>query len=149
MSRDCSGILYYGFPIEIPDNEEENYDERESVYDKFHVLNEQWIKQYGPLEPSNKNYKSPEWDEWRSKQGEFNQSPQSIVIDWIGSDEFKKFYVHCYALEKEVCCGQQLDLGLEPLVANTFQMEAKLWISKFCEQFGITYKISTWHLACC
>lgn len=147
MGRSLTGILFYGFSLTNPDHEGENpYLEH---WDRdWDGCNEAWSELYAPKQPADRSdYRTPEWDRWRSTMELWKKSPQYIEIDWSGSEECESFFVHVPAMavevewseHKSICeAGKDLTFGTPA---------AQHWLKLFCEHAGIKYKEPSFHLA--
>lgn len=136
MSSTPKAILYYGFPIECPDEETHGKD--------YHDMNSEWSNTFGPQQPSDEsNYSTPEWDQWRENNRDFEKSTRNIQIEWSGGDECEAYYMHAEGLEQTVEWNEQkpladIDLGVKA--------DADSSLKEFCEMFGIEFKKPGWHL---
>ncbi|HAR37541.1 MAG TPA: hypothetical protein DCS09_02580 [Porphyromonadaceae bacterium] len=132
MGADPEAIIYYGFPIDKPE------------FDYFEA-SEEWKDKRKPKEPEDKGeYRTPEWDEWRSKLREWETTVENIEITWGGAEDCEQFYIHAPALRLSVEWGEQ-----KPLEEVDFSKrnDADTFIELFCKQFGLEYKQPGWHLA--
>ena len=136
MSTNPEAILYYGFPLK--DYEDDDY--------SYHDTNDEWEKEKRPAEPSDKSdYRTPEWDEWRRKVGEWNATGENIELTWSGAEGCYAYYVHAAGLSRSVEWNEQM-----PLKDFDFgqQTEADGNLKEFCQRFGLPWQTPGWHLAC-
>lgn len=137
MSSDPSAIIYYGFPIDCPDEG--------SGGKCYHDMNSEWKTHAGPQEPLDKsNFRTPDWDAWRDNVREYEKTNRHVTIAWSGASDSESYYVSAEGIKHEVEWDEQkpltgVDLGPQP--------EADRHIKEFCEMFGIEFKQPGWHLA--
>lgn len=132
MSTDPSGILFYGFPLP-------------SLIVDYHDLNDQWEEDHAPPTPKDKsNYRTPEWDEWRERNRQWEATLENVRIDWSGGENCEKYYLHCDGLKKSVDWDEQIVVTQADLA---HQEEAAKFLHAFCDRFNLPKQQPQWHLA--
>ena len=132
MSADPEAILFYGHPLP-------------SLVVDYHELNETWEKAHRPTVPEgDRNYQSPEWDEWRERLRKWERGLENVRIDWSGGEECEQYYVHCAGIKKTVEWNELLVVS-EYDLANPFG--AKALLHDFCDRFNLPKEEPSWHLA--
>jgi hypothetical protein len=132
MSTDPHGILFYGFPIPTP------------TVDYLEV-NDSWAEEFRPPQPEDRSdYRSPEWDQWRTDLRVYEQTLRHVEITWSGGDGCEQYYVHCPALEKKVEWDEQREITIEDLTAFD---DAERYLHEFCDRFNIPKGEPGWYLA--
>ena len=128
MSSDATAVVFFGFPLPLL-----RVDEGE--------LNDEWLEEYRPKRPSDEsNYKTPEWDEWRARLEAWKATPQFVEIDWCGSEDEKRYFIHC------PCFETRIKWDLCELKTATDTSEAQKWLDEFCDRFNLPKKRAKWHL---
>jgi hypothetical protein len=132
MSADPTAILFYGFPLP------------RLVVD-YHDLNEQWVGGRRPKQPDDRSdYKSPEWEDWRTRLREWEATVENAKISWSGSEQCEQFFVHCAGLKKSVEWNELLAVSADDLSHPT---GAKEMLHAFCDKFNLPKGEPQWYLA--
>ena len=141
MSTNPEAIIYYGFPLK---------GFREEIYDEdYNAKNDEWLYDRRPKEPECDRtvkgyYKTPEWDVWRSKLREWEQTLENVEIDWSGVENCETYYLHCPGIALKAEWNSQVLINC----ANTiYDEKANQYLKEFCEQFNLPYQDPSWWLA--
>lgn len=141
MGYDSQGFLYYGFPI----TRREDYGSKLKLRADRYDLECEWEDLYRPKAPEDTSDRgNAEWDAWRERLKEWEKTPQNIEINWSGSEDCERYYVHAAGLCKQVLWSDQSQVTPEMLAPHP---EADKWIEKYCEFAGIKYQQPGWYLA--
>lgn len=133
MGSDATALLAYGSILPTG-----------NFTPEYSGLEDEWDKLHGPQEPSNNDYRSPEWDVYRASMKEYENSPACIRVELYCCDETSRYCVVSKCLVVSVDWQETAEITPELLLRAT--QEHRRFVVEFCEKFKLPWSEPKWWL---
>lgn len=145
MGTDPHGLVFYGFALVDEEGQAiepwQDEDEDVSLYCDWE---KSWIKKHGglPPKPSNLDYQSQEWNDWRATYRAMMDAC-SVKVALAGYGEN---LINCIVIKESYVRAEWTEIL--PIKSLETKAEWDKQLQEWCNLLGVEYRQPGWHVAC-